>query len=78
MITTNDHTDPATGEPKKLGIRTTAQLTEQPTEPTTRRSDLSKIITTHDVDNMMGALGYKRIEQPDETATKKGKGKKGD
>jgi hypothetical protein len=65
MITTNDHIDPANGEPKKLGIRTTDKLTEGPPEAVTRKSDLSKVITTHDEPKM-------------EAEAKKGKGKKGD
>lgn len=48
MITTNDHVNPATVEPKKLGIRTTEQIATQVSEPVTRGTDLSKMITTHD------------------------------
>lgn len=65
MITTNAHINPAKVEPKKLGIVTTEGIATQAPEPITRGSDLSKMITSHDVDGMMGALGYKRVEERD-------------
>jgi hypothetical protein len=49
MITTNDYSNPVKAEPKKLGIRTSAQLPTPVPDPITRGSDPAKAITTHDL-----------------------------
>jgi hypothetical protein len=48
-ITTNDYSNPVKAEPKKLGIRTSAQLPTPVPDPITRGSDPAKAITTHDL-----------------------------
>jgi len=76
MITTNSRavepTEP--GEPKKLGIRTTGQLPTPEPEAITKGSDLSKMITTHDMDDGRDVEDMSQDEPT--TPKKKGRPKK--
>jgi hypothetical protein len=74
MITTNSRAaEPiAPAEPKKLGIRTTAQLPTPEPEPITRGSDLSKMITTHGMDDERDVEDM-RQDKPANVPKKKGR-----